>query len=42
MVISFLTGYSSNSHALSTDEQGPVAVYHAGAAAAEKLEAGRR
>lgn len=31
--------YSSCSHALTGDEQGPVAVYHPGAAAAESLEA---
>lgn len=39
MAISFLTGYSSDSQALGADEQGPGAVYHPGAAAAEKLEA---
>lgn len=36
-----LKRYSSHSHALTGDEQNPMAVYHPGATAAERLEAGR-
>lgn len=37
-----LKSYSSSSHALTSDDRGPIAVFHSEAEAAERFEGGRR